>query len=126
ERDSPGAGFLIQDAGWGWGPASMARPYSKDLRDRVVGSVAGGRSCRATAALFRQLIRAAGAKLFFLPRYSPDLNPIEQVFSKLKTLLRKADARSIEATWKQIGALLDRFTPEECANYLVNAGYASA
>jgi len=74
----------------------------------------------------RQLIRAAGAKLFFLPRYSPDLNPIEQAFSKLKTLLRKADARSIEATWKQIGVLLDRFTPEECANYLVNAGYASA
>jgi len=73
----------------------------------------------------RQLIRAAGAKLFFLPRYSPDLNPIEQVFSKLKTLLRKADPRTIEATWKQIGTLLDRFTPQECANYLVNAGYAS-
>ena len=72
----------------------------------------------------RQLIRAAGAKLFFLPRYSPDLNPIEQVFSKLKTLLRKADPRTIEATWKQIGTLLDRFTPQECANYLVNAGYA--
>jgi transposase len=49
----------------------------------------------------RQLIRAAGAKLFFLPRYSPDLNPIEQVFSKLKTLLRKADPRTIEATWKR-------------------------
>ena len=63
--------------------------------------------------------------LFFLPRYSPDLNPIEQAFSKLKTLLRKADARSIEATWKQIGVLLDRFTPEECANYLVNSGYGS-
>jgi transposase len=74
----------------------------------------------------RQLIRSAGAKLFFLPRYSPDLNPIEQVFSKLKTLLRKADARSIEATWRQIGALLDRFTPQECANYFTNAGYASA
>ena len=74
----------------------------------------------------RQLIRAAGAKLFFLPRYSPDLNPIEQVFSKLKTLLRKADPRTTEATWRQIGTLLDRFTPEECANYLVNAGYASA
>ena len=59
----------------------------------------------------RQLIRAAGAKLFFLPRYSPDLNPIEQAFSKLKTLLRKADARSIEATWKQIGVLLDRSPP---------------
>ena len=74
----------------------------------------------------RRLIRSAGAKLFFLPRYSPDLNPIEQVFSKLKTLLRKADPRTIEATWKQIGALLDRFTSQECANYLTNAGYASA
>ena len=74
----------------------------------------------------RRLIRAAGAKLFFLPRYSPDLNPIEQIFAKLKTLLRKADARSIEATWRQIGALLDGFTPKECANYLANAGYASA
>src|SRR5204862_329916 len=52
EGDSQRAGFLIQDVGWGWGPASMARPYSKDLRDRVVSSVAGGRSCRATAALF--------------------------------------------------------------------------
>jgi transposase len=74
----------------------------------------------------RQLIRAAGAKLFFLPRYSPDLNPIEQVFSKLKTLLRKADPRTIENTWRQIGTLLECFTPHECANYLTNAGYASA
>ena len=74
----------------------------------------------------RQLIRAAGAKLFFLPPYSPDLNPIEQVFAKLKALLRKADERSIEATWRRIGALLDHFSPQECANYLVNAGYASA
>ncbi len=74
----------------------------------------------------RQLIRAAGAKLFFLPRYSPDLNPIEQVFSKLKTLLRRADPRTTEATWRGIGALLDHFTPQECANYLANSGYASA
>jgi transposase len=74
----------------------------------------------------RRLIRAAGAKLFFLPRYSPDLNPIEQVFSKLKTLLRKADPRTTAATWRQIGSLLDRFPEQECANYLVNAGYASA
>jgi transposase len=74
----------------------------------------------------RELIRSAGAKLFFLPRYSPDLNPIEQVFAKLKTLLRKADPRTIEQTWRGIGALLDRFTPQECANYLLNAGYASA
>jgi transposase len=73
----------------------------------------------------RRLIRAAGAKLFFLPRYSPDLNPIEQVFAKLKTLLRKTDPRTIEATWRGIGDL-GHFTPAECANYLVNAGYASA
>jgi transposase len=74
----------------------------------------------------RLLIRSAGAKLFFLPRYSPDLNPIEQVFAKLKTLLRKTDPRTIEDTWRGIGSLLDRFTPQECANYLDNAGYASA
>jgi transposase len=73
----------------------------------------------------RRLIRAAGAKLFFLPPYSPDLNPIEQVFAKLKTLLRKADERTIEATWQRIGSLLDCFTPAECANYLKNSGYAS-
>jgi transposase len=74
----------------------------------------------------RQAIRAAGAKLFFLPPYSPDLNPIEQVFAKLKTLLRKAATRTVEATWRRIGDLLAAFTPQECANYLVNAGYASA
>ena len=74
----------------------------------------------------RQLIRTAGAKLFFLPPYSPDLNPIEQVFAKLKTLLRKADERTIEATWRRIGSLLDCFTPAECANYLKNSGYASS
>jgi transposase len=74
----------------------------------------------------RRLIRTAGAKLFFLPRYSPDLNPIEQVFAKLKTLLRKTDPRTIKATWRGIGELLGQFTPKECANYLLNAGYASA
>jgi len=73
----------------------------------------------------RKAIRAAGAKLFFLPPYSPDLNPIEQVFAKLKTLLRKADERTVEATWQRIGSLLSRFSPTECANYLINAGYAS-
>jgi transposase len=74
----------------------------------------------------RRLVRAVGAKLFFLPPYSPDLNPIEQVFAKLKTLLRKADERTIEATWRRIGSLLDCFTPAECANYLKNSGYASS
>lgn len=73
----------------------------------------------------RRAIRAAGARLFFLPPYSPDLNPIEQVFAKLKTLLRKAAERTVQATWKRIGALLRNFTPQECANYFRNAGYAS-
>ena len=73
----------------------------------------------------RRAIRAAGARLFFLPQYSPDLNPIEQVFAKLKTLLRKAGERTIDAVWKRIGTLLDAFTPLECANYLRNSGYAS-
>ncbi len=61
----------------------------------------------------RQAIRAVGAKLLFLPPYSPDLNPIEQVFAKLETLLRKAGERTIEATWRRIGALLDEFHPED-------------
>jgi transposase len=73
----------------------------------------------------RRAIRAAGAKLFFLPPYSPDLNPIEPVFAKLKTLLRKAAERTVETTWQRIGALLKSFSPQECANYLANAGYAS-
>ncbi len=73
----------------------------------------------------RRAIRAAGAKLLFLPPYSPDLNPIEQVFAKLKTLLRKAAERTVEDTWQRIGQLLDCFTPQECANYIASAGYAS-
>lgn len=73
----------------------------------------------------RQAIRAVGARLIFLPPYSPDLNPIEQMFAKLKLLLRKAAERSVEATWKRIGELLNDFSPAECANYLRNSGYAS-
>ena len=73
----------------------------------------------------RQAIRAAGAHLIFLPKYSPDLNPIEQVFAKLKTLLRKKAARTVEAICTAIGDLLGSFTSQECANYLQNAGYAS-
>src|SRR5215472_4901832 len=88
----------------------------------TIQDTAGPKTRRAV----RHAIRAAGAKLFFLPAYSPDLNPIEQAFAKMKTLLRKADARAIEQTWRTIGALLDCFTPTECANYFRNAGYASA
>jgi transposase len=71
----------------------------------------------------RDLIRSAGAKLFFLPKYSPDLNPIEQVFAKLKHLLRKAAARTIEAIRAAIGEILRTFNSEECANYFKNCGY---
>lgn len=73
----------------------------------------------------RAAIRAVGARLLFLPPYSPDLNPIEQVFAKLKHLMRQAAERTVEATWKRAGSLLDRFSPDECQRYLVNAGYAS-
>nr|WP_027556504.1 IS630 family transposase [Bradyrhizobium sp. Cp5.3] len=71
----------------------------------------------------RQLIRSVGAKLFFLPKYSPDLNPIEQVFAKLKHLLRKAATRTVDAVCAAIGHALDAFTSVECANYLKNSGY---
>jgi transposase len=74
----------------------------------------------------RAAIRAAGAKLFFLPPYSPDLNPIEQVFAKLKHALRNAAARTIDTTSNAIAAALKTFSPTECQNYLRNSGYASA
>lgn len=74
----------------------------------------------------RRLIRKAGAHLLFLPAYSPDLNPIEQVFAKLKALLRKAEERTVDGLWKRIGQLLSSFQPGECRNYFRNAGYASA
>jgi len=72
----------------------------------------------------RALIRTAGAKLLFLPKYSPDLNPIEQVFAKLKQLLRKAAPRTPEAICAAIGEILGAFAPAECANYLINSGYS--
>ena len=75
------------------------------------------------ARAVRAQIKAAGARLEYLPPYSPDLNPIEQVFAKLKALLRRAAARTKEALWDAIGLLTTRFTPDECRNYLVNAGY---
>jgi transposase len=71
----------------------------------------------------REAIEARGARLLFLPAYSPDLNPIEQVFAKLKQLVRSAEPRTRETLWRTIGCNLSRFTPTECANYLTNAGY---
>jgi transposase len=74
----------------------------------------------------RTRIEAKGAKLLLLPPYSPDLNPIELAFSKLKALLRKAAERSVGGLWDRIGQVLDAFTPQECANYFRHDGYASA
>jgi transposase len=73
----------------------------------------------------REAIEACGASLLYLPPYSPDLNPIEQSFSKLKALIRKAAARTRDALWDAIGQFLPRFPPRECANYFAEAGYAT-
>ncbi len=74
----------------------------------------------------REMIERAGAKLLYLPPYSPDFNPIENVFAKLKALLRKAAERTVEGLWIAIGRLVDVFTPRECANYFAAAGYDAA
>jgi transposase len=71
-------------------------------------------------------IAARGARLLFLPPYSPDLNPIEMAFAKLKTMLRTAAERTRDDLWNRIGSLLDHFKPEECSNYFRHAGYASS
>ena len=71
----------------------------------------------------RKAIESVGAKILYLPPYSPDLNPIEMVFSKLKTLVRKAKMRTMETLWKKLGELCDRFPPQECKNYFRHAGY---
>ena len=77
-------------------------------------------------AALRQAIRAAGATLLFLPKYSPDLNPIEQLFAKLKHWLRHAAERTRDTLCRAIAEILDTISPDECANYLVNSGYARA
>ena len=71
----------------------------------------------------RDAIQAAGAELRFLPPYSPDFNPIEMAFAKIKALLRKAAARTRDALWDEVGRIIERFTPHECANYFTAAGY---
>ncbi len=87
--------------------------------DIVVNDNLGSHKGRAV----RDAIRAVGARHWFLPAYSPDLNPIEQVFAKLKALLRKAEKRTVDAVSDRIGALLGSFSPQECANYCRNSGY---
>jgi transposase len=80
-------------------------------------------SHKATA--LRHAIKAAGARLWYLPPYSPDLNPIEQTFAKIKHWLRLAQKRSVEDLWRYVGDLVSTIQPGECANYFANAGYAS-
>ena len=74
----------------------------------------------------REMIEAAGAQLRYLPPYSPDFNPIENAFAKLKALLRKARKRTMDALWSTIGTAIDLFTPQECENYVAAAGYDAA
>jgi len=74
----------------------------------------------------RQIIEAAGARLRFLPPYSPDLNPIEQAFAKIKHWMRCAQKRTVEDTWRHVGTLVPTIKPDECDNYFTNAGYASS
>jgi transposase len=71
----------------------------------------------------RVMIEAAGAELVYLPPYSPDFNPIENAFAKLKAMLRKAAERTVDGLWNAIGRIVETFTPEECANYFAAAGY---
>jgi len=89
--------------------------------DIVVADNLGSHKSKAV----RRAIRAAGARLLFLPKYSPDLNPIEQLFAKLKHWLRKAAARTTDAVCAAIGEALQAFAPAECANYFENSGYRS-
>lgn len=77
------------------------------------------------SAAVGSMIRAAGARLWFLPPYSPDLNPIEQAFAKIKHWMRMAQKRTIEDTWRHLATLVETIDPAECQNYLANAGYAS-
>ena len=74
-------------------------------------------------AAVRTMIEAVGAQLLYLPPYSPDFNPIEQAFSKLKAMLRKIAARTVDTLWSAIGQIIDTYTPAECANYFSTAGY---
>jgi transposase len=77
------------------------------------------------SAAIRRMIRAAGARLWYLPPYSPDLNPIEQAFAKIKHWMRNAQRRTVQDTWRHIGSLVATIQPSECNNYFANAGYAS-
>ena len=98
----------------------IIRIHPKD--DVVIADNLGSHKSKAV----RQVIRSVGARLVFLPKYSPDLNPIEPSFAKLKSSLKKAEARTLDDVCDAIGETLKTFTQQECANYFVHAGYASS
>jgi transposase len=105
----------------GWFEAYVAQVLVPELKPGDI-VVMDNLSSHKRAAV-RERIQAAGASLLFLPPYSPEFNPIEKAFAKLKALLRKAAERTVEGLWTAIGRLLNAFTPSECANYLAAAGY---
>lgn len=107
-----------------WFRAYVEQVLAPELRpgDIVVMDNLGSRKSPA----IRTAIEAAGASLRYLPPYSPDLNPIEMAFSKLKSGLRKAAERSVDPLWDRIGQLLEDFSPDQCVNFFHAAGYASA
>ena len=94
--------------------APTLKPGDIVIMDNLPAHKAGG---------VRAAIEAVGATLLYLPPYSPDFNPIEMAFAKLKALLRGVAARTIPALWQTIAVALDRFTPQECRNYFIAAGY---
>ena len=99
----------------------VARELAPTLRPGQI-VVADNLSSHKSARVL-ELLRAQGNDLIFLPPYSPDLNPIEMAFSKLKTLIRKAATRTYDALWRTVGAVCDLFKPHECMNYFKAAGY---
>jgi transposase len=114
------------------GEISGLAPHSQPAPGKPSVSAAFGRQhgekCRSWVSshkspAVRTAIQAAGAELRFLPPYSPDFNPIEKAFAKLKALLRKAAERNVDGLWRTIGILIDLFTPTECANFFPAAGY---
>ena len=104
-----------------WFEAYVARVLAPTLRPGDI-VIMGNLSSHKRASV-RATIEARGARLAFLPPYSPDFNPIEMAFAKLKALPRKAAERSVEGLWSAIGRLVDVFTPQECSNYFAAAGY---
>ncbi len=111
---------MWKDAPCGYGPHKtlyncFTRWSRMGVFERNLGSQKG--------AGVREAIEAAGASLLYLPPYSPDFNPIENAFAKLKAMLRKAGERTVDGLWSAIGRIIDTFTPAECANYFTAAGY---